>query len=69
VRSLGKTGVFVAVASSVHSRSRGTGRQRQPLIIIYFRWMLWWTIRSNVVISTPYKVRHVESKKYDDGDV
>ncbi len=69
VRSLGKTGVFVAAASGVRSRSGGTGRQWQPLIIIYFRWILWWIIRSNVEISTSYEVRHVESQKYDHGDV
>ncbi len=67
--SLCKKGVFLAAASGVHGRARGTRWQRQPLIINYFRWMLWWTIQSNVGIGTSYKVRHVQTQKNDDGDV
>jgi hypothetical protein len=68
--SLDKTGLFMAVASGFHGQSRGTGWQQQPLIIKYFRGILWWTIRSNVGIGTSYEVRRVETKKkYDNGDI
>jgi hypothetical protein len=55
--------VFLAAASGVRGWSKGTGRQQQLLIINYFRWMLWWTIQSNVGIGTSYEVQHVETQK------
>jgi hypothetical protein len=55
-RSLCKKGVFLAAASGIRGRSRGTRQQQQPLIVNYFQWMLWWTIRSNVGIGTSYEV-------------
>ncbi len=68
-RSLDETGVFKAAASSVRSQHRGAGRPRQPLIVIYFRWMWWCAIQINVGIGTSYEIRHVENPKINNGDV
>ncbi len=55
-RSLDKSGVFLAAASGIRGRSRGTRQQRQPLIVNYFWRMLWWTIWRKVGIGTSYTV-------------